>query len=245
MSTEPGQDEQPSTPQYYRPGPSSGTYPQYPQNPYPNGWAPGTSPAPYPQQPSPAPQAPAPEQAPHQQPSGPYPAWPGGTGSSPQPATRPTQVRLALVLLLLSALPFVLMGVVAMRTTIDQATLDGSGIPRALAEQALTNSGFTFEALTTAVRVMGGVFVVLALVYAVVAFVAFRGSSGARFVLVVLTVVYGIPLLLMMAPTLPSFAVAILALAAVGIWLLFTPAARTWYDARSSRPSQPGAPGAR
>ena len=225
VSTDPGRGD-PPTPQYYRPGPSSGSYPQYPQNPFPQGWTPGTSPGPYPQQPAPA-----------------GPQWntsdtggsgpPAGLGRTP-PATapRPRQLVLGLILLLAAALPFVLMGVAAMVTPVDESILDQAGIPRAELDALMAQAGMSFEQLAQMVRVMGAIFLALALVYAVLAVVAFRGAGGARLALAVLTGVYGLPLLLMMAPTLPLFAVLVLAVAAFGLVQLYSRPAKEWYAAR-------------
>ncbi|MBP2365657.1 hypothetical protein [Pseudonocardia parietis] len=234
MSNDPGQQ---GTPQYYRPGPSSGTYPQYPQNPYPHGWTPGTPPAPYPQQ---VPGGSDPQQAGPQ----PGPQWnttggggwgnpPAGLGQTPAAkAPRPRQLVTALIMLLAAALPFVLMGVAAMVTPVDESMLEQAGIPRAEYEAMMTQAGMTFDQLAQMVRVMGAVFLVLALIYAALAVVAFLGAGGARLALAVLTGVYGLPLLLMMAPTLPLFGVLVVAVAAAGVVLLYSRPAKEWYAAR-------------
>lgn len=232
VSNDPGPRENPSP--YYRPGPSSGSYPQYPQNPYPQGWRPGAAPAPFPQQP------PTPGYDPHLD-TGPPPAGLPAAGTAP--VSRPRQVTSALLLLLTATLPFLLMGVTAMFATVNDELLDQAGIPRAELDAMMAQTGLTTDALTQAVRVMGGVFLVLALAYAGVAVAAFLGQAWARVVLVVLTALYGLPLLLMMAPTLPLFAVAVLALAVTGLWLLFSPPAKTWYAARAVRGGAPGRAG--
>lgn len=221
VSTDPGpQDE----PRYYRPGPSSGHYPQYPQNPYPHGWTPGAVPPPPPPVTGPQPGAPDP---------GSPPAGLGPGAAAPVP--RPRQVVTALVLLLTASVPFVLMGVSAMVATVDDALLGQTGVPRAELDAMMARAGLTMAQLTTVVRVMGGIFVVLALAYVAVAVAAFLGRAGARITLVVLTAVYGLPLLLMTAPTLPLFAVAVVGLAATGSWLLFSPPAKVWYASRAVR----------
>ncbi|MEQ3550420.1 hypothetical protein WIS52_08050 [Pseudonocardia nematodicida] len=217
-------------PQYYRPGPSSGHYPQYPQNPYPTGGGPTPGAG------RPAGFGPDPQQQVGQwqqgwaPPAGGAPAGLGQTGTAPVP--RPRQVVTSLILLLTSTVPFVFMGIQAMFMTINQALLNDAGIPRSQLAQ-VEAAGITMDQLTQLFRVMGGVFVVLALVYAVVAVVAFRGRPAARLVLAILTAVYGLPLLLLMAASpLALFAVAVLALAGVGVWLLYSQPAREWYAAR-------------
>lgn len=212
---------EPEGPRYYRPGPSSGHYPQYPQNPFPQGWTPGAAPGPLPQPPP-----------------GPPPA--GLTPGVTAPVPRPRQVTTALLLLVTAALPFVLMGTVALFVTVDDELLNQSGVPRTEIDALMAQAGLTLPQLTQAVRVMGGVFLVLAAVYAALAVVAFLGRPGARIVLVVLTAVYGLPLLLMMAPTLPLFAVAVVAVAATGLWLLFSAPAKAWYASRAVRGGVPG-----
>ncbi|MEV1294999.1 hypothetical protein [Pseudonocardia sp. NPDC049635] len=220
MSSNPGEQ---GAPQYYRPGPSTGHYPQYPQNPYPNGWTPA-APAPA-QQPGPQWNTGSAPQGWGQPPAG---LAPGGTA----PVARPRQVVTALILLIAAALPFVLMGATAMAAEIDQAALDQAGVPRAELESVMAQAGVTMDQLTQLVRVMGGVFLVLALVYAALAVVAFLGRPGARLALAVLTAVYGLPLLLLMAPSIPVFAVAILAIASTGVVLLYGRAAKEWYASR-------------
>ena len=228
VSNDPGQQ---GTPQYYRPGPSSGSYPQYPQNPYPQGWTPGTPPAPYPQQ---APHPQDPQQA--------GPQWNTASGWGPPPAglrptssrtvPRPRQLLTGLILLLAATVPFVVMGVTAMLVTVDDALLDQAGIPRDQLDQAMAQAGITLEQMTQLFRVMGVIFLVLALSYAVLAVVAFLGKPGARLTVAILTGVYGVPLLLMMAPSLPLFAVLVLAVASTGVVLLYSRPAREWYASR-------------
>lgn len=215
-------------PQYYRPGPSSGRYPQYPQNPYPQGWTPGAAPA----TPPVAPHRPGPDAV------SPPPAGFGARDAAPVP--RPRQVTTALVLLLIATLPFVLMGAAALFATVDDGLLNQTGIPRAELDAMMAQAGMTLQALTVGIRVMGGVFLVLALGYAAVALVAHLGRTGARIALLVLTIVYGLPLLVLMAPTLPLFAVAVLAVAGTGVWLLFSGPAKDWFASRAVRGGAPG-----
>lgn len=221
MSTDPGQH---GAPRYYRPGPSSGTYPQYPQNPYPQGWTPGAAPAPYPQQA--APQWNATGGAGREAP-------PAGLGREPAGRVpRPRQVLTALILLLASALPFVVTGLTAMFVTVDDALLNQAGVPRDQIDQAMAQAGITMGQLNQLFRVMGAIFLVLALAHAALAVVAFLGRPGARLALAVVTGVYSLTLLLLMAASLPLFAVLVIAVAATGIALLYSAPAREWYAAR-------------
>lgn len=232
VSSDPGQHD---APQYYRPGPSTGRYPQYPQNPYPNGWHGGSTPPPSPQQ---APAAPAPQPG-----QGQGPQWntasgwgppPAGLGSEPQgrPA-RPRQVVTALVALIAAAVPFVVTGIGSLFVTVNESLLNDSGIPRGEFDAALAASGMTMAQFGQAVRVMGVVFLVLALVWIALAVAAFLGAAGARIALIVLLVLYGIPLLLiMLIGGQPVFAVLVVGVAAAGVALLFGRPAKEWYAAR-------------
>ncbi|MBN9754535.1 hypothetical protein Ae406Ps2_4486 [Pseudonocardia sp. Ae406_Ps2] len=221
VSSDPGQHD---APQYYRPGPSTGRYPQYPQNPYPNGWHGGSMPPPSPQQ---APAAPANTAS----------GWgppPAGLGSGPQgrPA-RPRQVVTALVALIAAAVPFVVTGIGSLFVTVNESLLNDSGIPRGEFDAALAASGMTMAQFGQAVRVMGVVFLVLALVWIALAVAAFLGAAGARIALIVLLVLYGIPLLLiMLIGGQPVFAVLVVGVAAAGVALLFGRPAKEWYAAR-------------
>jgi hypothetical protein len=231
VSNDPGPQ---GPPQYYRPGPSSGTYPQYPQNPYPQGWTPGAQPAPYPQQ---VPDRPGDQGGP-----GPAPQWNTTAGWGPPPAgtvpsgdrgpSRPRQVVTGLVLLLASTVPFLVMGITTMFVTVDDALLAESGVPRDQLDQAMGQTGITMDQLTQLFRVMGGIFLVLALVYAALAVVAFLGRSGARLTVAILTAVYGLPLLLIMAASLPLFAVLVVAVASAGVVMLYSRPANEWYASR-------------
>ncbi|ALE72081.1 hypothetical protein AD006_08720 [Pseudonocardia sp. EC080610-09] len=223
VSNDPGQQ---GPPQYYRPGPSSGAYPQYPQNPYPQGWTPGMQPAPYPQQ--------APDQAGQ---AGQAPQWNTAGGWGPAPSgggkvVRPRQVLTGLILLIAATVPFLVMGITTMFLTVDDALLDESGIPRDQLDQAMAQAGITMDQLTQLFRVMGGIFLVLALVYAALAVVAFLGRPGARLTVAILTGVYGLPLLLIMASSLPLFAVLVVAVASAGVVMLYSRPANEWYASR-------------
>ena len=236
VSNDPGQQ---GAPQYYRPGPSSGTYPQYPQNPYPQGWAPGTPPAPYPQQ------APDRQDAPQ---AGSAAQWndtgaPAGLSSAPAgKVARPRQVVSGLVLLLAATLPFLIFGVAALVVPLDgsilnEQTLLQSGMPRADLDAMLAQSGLTMDQFLglagATLRVMGAVTLAAALLYGLLAVVAFLGRAGARLSVAILTGVFGLVLLLLMGfGGQPLFAVLVVAVAAVGVSRLYGAPANEWYASR-------------
>lgn len=230
VSSDPGQHD---APQYYRPGPSTGRYPQYPQNPYPNGWHGGSTPPPSPQQ-APAAPAPQPGQGPQWNTASGWGPPPAGLGSEPQGRpTRPRQVVTALVALIAAAVPFVVTGIGSLFVTVNESLLNDSGIPRGEFDAALAASGMTMAQFGQAVRVMGVVFLVLALVWIALAVAAFLGAAGARIALIVLLVLYGIPLLLiMLIGGQPLFAVLVVGVAAAGVALLFGRPAKEWYATR-------------
>lgn len=141
-----------------------------------------------------------------------------------------------LVLLLAAALPFMPMSVAALVTPVEESSLNQAGVPEAELEAMMAQAGMTFEELVGLVRVMGGVVLVLALMYAVLAVVAFRGAARARLALAVLTGLNGLPLLLITAASPASlFGMLTVAVAAVGVVQLYSRPATQWYVARKGR----------
>lgn len=228
VSSDPGQHD---APQYYRPGPSTGRYPQYPQNPYPHGWHGGATPPASPQQ---APAAPAPQPGTTAPPTSGWGPPPAGLGGGPQgrPA-RPRQMVTALVALVAAALPFVVTGIGSLFVTFNESLLNDAGIPRGEFDAALAQSGLTMAQFGDAVRILGVVFVAMAVIWIVLAVAAFLGASWARVVLIVLLALYGLPLLAIMGTSgQPMFAVLVIGIAAVGVTLLFGRPAKEWYATR-------------
>ena len=168
-----------------------------------------------------------------------YPTTPAGLGGAPMPEApkrRPGSVHLALVLLVLSALPYLLFGLVVLLVA-DQSA--GALPPDDLAE--LQRLGVDPAQL---VRTSGTVMLVVAGIFLLLAVLAWTGRGWARglvaamtvgFVLIVLAMVVlvmtaagsqGLPvdnaaLLLLALP-------AVLALA--GVALMLGPAARQWFS---------------
>lgn len=221
--------EQP--PVYYRPGPSSGHYPQYPQNPY-GGLPYGNHP--YGQQvygqPGPAPQAPdQPGYQPYPQQQQPYPQY-AHPGAPAVAVPRPASVTLATVLFLLPAALFLIGGLALALAPLTPEML--SSQPQV--DEALARSGLTMPQFLSFVRTTGAVFAFGAAVYALLAVVAYLGRFGALVGLTVLTVLFDLFWLvaLLGSLTAPAGAVAplvILLLGIGGLVLMYQGPARAWY----------------
>ncbi len=172
----PGQGEGPTGPpggQPYQPNPP-GTYGSTGQPP------PYGAPPPYAQQPG---------QFAYNPYGSPYPA---GLGDDQLPrASRPGLMVLSLVLLCLSALPFLLLGVLLLAVPLDidsvLPTIDPNG--------QLAAAGITPDQLESIVRVMGGLFAGLAAIYILFAVLAFTGKNWARIVVALLTAGFALMLL--------------------------------------------------
>jgi hypothetical protein len=160
----------------------------------------------------------------------PYPAA-SGTG----PVKRPGIMVLSLVLLVLSTLPFLFFGVVLLAVPADSGALktllDGIGQP----------AGATADQLVTIIRIVGGVFTGVAVIYILFAALAFAGRGWARIVTTVLTALFVVLLILGVVRggggdvTSLGLVLVIGALAVVGTLLLYQPKARDYYAARRAR----------
>lgn len=160
----------------------------------------------------------------------PYPAGTGGEDLS-APVRRPGILWLGLVLIALSAAPFVLVGLV-----VAIQPLDASAFPPDLLARA-EQQNLTAEYLISLLRGVGWVFVAVALLYVVLAAVAATGRNVARIIMAVLTV--GFALLLLAAvvtvggDTASLVLLGLILLAAVaGTTIYFLPAAREYYASR-------------
>jgi len=118
--------------------------------------------------------------------------YPAGLGDENVPrASRPGLMVLSLVLLCLSALPFLLLGLLLLAVPLDidavLPTVDPNG--------QLAEAGIAPDQLESIVRVMGGVFAGLSVVYIVFAVLAFTGKNWARIVVALLTAGFAMLLL--------------------------------------------------
>jgi hypothetical protein len=169
--------------------------------------------------------------------------YPAGLGTEDsEPAKRPGIMILSLVLLVLSALPWLIGGVAALVAPVDVGAL-----PPSVTEEQLEQAGVTADELVSLmrdlVRVVGGAFLVLALLYVLFAVLAFMGRNWARIVLTIMTVLFALPLLAFSAfvgtagdPVGLVFVLAITAASIGGTILLFVPAASRYFSsARASR----------
>ena len=167
------------------------------------------------------------------QPYSPY-GGPAGMGEKVVPAERPGIMVLGLVLKILAALPFLAFGVLFLLAPLDDTTIP----PELLDNPQLAAAGVTVETLVSFVRVAGGIFVVLALLYIVFAVLAFTGRNWARILVTVMTVGFTAFLLLglaggVSAADLPSLLIllALIVLPVAGVVILFLPASNAYFSA--------------
>lgn len=157
-----------------------------------------------------------------------YPVPPAGLGAAaPPPARRPGSVHLALALLLLSVLPYLLIGLLAFSAA--------GNVEEAVPPDALPPlpPGVDLEQL---VRTTGIVLLGVALVFGLLAVLAWTGRAWARalatamvggFVLMVIASAAGAAAV---GPTGLLVLAVPLVLAAAGVALLFGSAARAWFS---------------
>lgn len=158
-------------------------------------------------------------------PYGPAPQYPAGLGDKGvESAARPRIMVLALVLLILSALPFLVVGVLLLVLPIDASSIP----PELNLEQQLADANVTLEALVGVLRAGGAVALVLAAVYIALAVLAFLGRNWARIVLTIMTV--GFTFLLLAAMLVGGagigglvFLLVVVLASVAGIALLFAP----------------------
>ncbi len=188
----PGQQPQDTPQQPYGTGYGGAQYP-YPGD---QGLAPGQQPQGYPYnpyaQPSPYGQSPY-GQAPYGQApygGGQYPAGLGDKAGAP--AVRPGIMVLGLVLMILAALPFLAFGILFLVVPLDTSFIP----PEVLDAPELAQSGLTAETLLSFVRIIGGIFAVLAVLYILFAVLAFLGRNWSRILVTVMTVGFSLFLVL-------------------------------------------------
>jgi hypothetical protein len=208
-------------PRYYPSGPSTGQYAQYPQNPYPQGVQPGGEPQAGPSTGgrytgqfaySPYSQAPTPSEA------------------GPREVRRPGTMVGALVLLVLSAVPFLVFGVLGLFVPISQDMFP----PELGLDAMLTQYNVSFDQFLQAVRLLLALVAVLALVYIGIAVAAFAGKSWGRVAATALTVLFCGFLLLNLGGGGASslIVVAPVVLAVAGVVLMFVRPSADWFAAR-------------
>ncbi len=216
---DPGAAQPPGAPQY----PGATQYPGAPQYP-------GAS-----QYPPPQPYQPTggyPYGQPYASPYGPPPA---GTDGTPTPTVRPGAVVLGLVLMVLSALPFLGFGLLFLLAPLGPELFP----PDLLATPGVAEAGITsVEQLVALLRTGGAVLTGLSVVYLVFVVIGFLGHNWARILTAVLTGASAVLLLLGVLSTVatdPLSAVILLVplvLSVAGIVMWFRPPASRWYASR-------------
>jgi hypothetical protein len=157
------------------------------------------------------------------------PPYPAGTGGDREVVRRPGIMVLSLVLLILSTLLFLLAGVVFLALPLDTATLGP------LLARVDPSGQFDPAQLVLGIRIIGGIFTAISLLYILFAVLAFTGRNWARIVLTVLTVGF----VLLVGAGLANGGAAdgasvgiglvVLGAAVVGTIILYLPASRAYF----------------
>jgi hypothetical protein len=139
----------------------------------------------------------------------------------------------SLVLMVIAALPFLVIGAALLLIP-----LNASNIPTELLDSpSLQAAGATPELLITAMRILGGFVLVIAVLYLLFGILAFARRNWARIITAVLTV--GFALLLVAGIVGSGGAVDTISISAVllvlvlgAVAILFSPGANAWYAYR-------------
>jgi hypothetical protein len=157
----------------------------------------------------------------------PYPALPEHVPA----VRRPRLLVVAPVLMALAALPFLLFGALFVAAPVEAIAQE------VLASPNMQQAGATKELVVSAMRILGGIILGVAVVYLVFGFLAFAGRNWARIAAAVLTA--GFALLLVAAIVMSGGALDTITLAFVllllvvgALVILFSPGANAWYAAR-------------
>jgi hypothetical protein len=164
-----------------------------------------------------------------------YPSSPAGLGPEPvlPPPRRPGSLHLALLLIVLSALPYLLVGLLAV--------LGAGQAAAALPPEDLTQIQELGVDLEQLVRVTGLVLVAIALVYLLLGVLAWTGRRWARGLLTAMTAGFVLMLAASLFGTVAQgllnadsllILVVPLVLAVAGVGLMFGSAARDWFARR-------------
>jgi hypothetical protein len=146
-------------------------------------------------------------------------------------APRPRLLIAVPVLMVLAALPFLLFGALFVAASLDAIAQE------LVAGPDMQAAGATTELVVSAMRTLGAVILVVALLYLVFGFLAFAGRNWARITVAVLTV--GFVFLLLAALVVSGGAVdtitlacGLLVLILGAVAILFSPRVSAWYAAR-------------
>jgi len=156
------------------------------------------------------------------------------SAAPPEPvpaAPKPRLLVVAPVLMVLASLPFLLFGALFVAAPVDAIAQNVVASPNMQA------AGATKELVVSAMRTLGAVILVVALLYLVSGFLAFAGRHWARITVAVLTV--GFAFLLMAALVVSGGAVdtitlacGLLVLILGAVAILFSPRVNAWYAGR-------------
>ena len=144
---------------------------------------------------------------------------------------KPRLLVVAAVLMVLAALPFVLFGVLFLAAPVDALAQE------VLASPTMQQAGATQALVVSAMRMLGGVILAVAVLYLVFGFLAFAGRNWARIAVAVLTVGFAFLLIAALvasggAVDTIALAVGLLALILGAAAILFSPGVNAWYAAR-------------
>jgi len=171
---------------------------------------------------------------------GPYGAPPYGAGvaglgdDDGKPVARPPVMVLSLVLLILSALPFLALGALLLAVPVDLSALPPEY------EQQFEQAGVTVEMAVSVLRGAAGLILAFALLYVLFAVLAFLGRNWARIILTIMTAGFT---LLMLAGALGGaatdgtslvFLMLVVAASVGGTVILFMPEPSRWFRSRSA-----------
>ena len=161
---------------------------------------------------------------------------PYGTANSASPGPRPAEPRprlliVAPLLMLLASLPFLFFGAFFLLAPLDGLTAEVLASPR------MQEAGATADLVASAIRIFGGLLLVVAVLYLLAGWLAFAGRNWARIATGVFTA--GFALLLVAALVASGGAIDTITLASVLLILillaaaiLFSPGASAWYAGR-------------
>jgi hypothetical protein len=146
---------------------------------------------------------------------------------------RPGLMVLSLVLMIVAALPFVVFGAVLLLIPLNAANIPSE----VLNSPRLQQAGATPELLITAMRLVGGVVLAVAVLYLLFGILAFAGRNWARIITTVLTVGFALPLVLGLvvsggAIDTISISGGLLVMIVAAVVILFSPRANAWYAYR-------------
>lgn len=159
--------------------------------------------------------------------SAPFPA--GLDGTSTAPVARPGIMILALVLMILSAVPFLVFGALFLMLPIAVTDVP----PAFVTEIQRIDPNLAVEDFILGLRVIAGVALALAVPYVTFAVFAFLGHNWARILVTVMTAGFAVTLVLLTGGALDALLVSlpVIVLSVAGAVLLFVPPSARYFSA--------------